>query len=643
MTDITANVIVSMPSQLFTMARSFKAVANGKIYIGKIDTDPVNPENQIQVYVENEDGSHVPVSQPIIINAAGYPVYNGQIAKFVTVQGHSMAVYDSYGAQQFYFPNVLKYDPDQFTNRLADVYGSTLVGGAYFSDIRTYSEKSKKIYCLGRSGLFDGGEGWFYLDDADTTSDDDDGIILVGASGRRWKRVIEGSYKPEWWGADPTDTVDCHAAFTKCIAAARGKEISLSGKYKFSKPLVIDFNDEASLKITGTGSYNHMANAKTKNLCYLNFDSIPQNSRAITFKGVRGLVLEDFHVSHRAGGSSLSVALWLTKIDDFRLTGLTVDSDTGPGGQGIRFGESNGTDCAFMGNISHCKVWMHGGGPSFCVQPACTSLLFENCYGIGGYFYFQNCVYCSMNTCASEGSEVSGYGYILHSVEGFTAINCAGEGNKLGVFYLSTGCSQVVLTSPYGAGNGNLTGDIDGALVKLDGTSGANSNILIENPVSHSQVGNVTSDINAVGVNGHTEITNVYSAKLTKGIAGSDSWIQNYLTITGDLSCRDFIPGIPGWTAPGGASAEGKFTRNNKMVSFSVKVSPTSTLSCAQGTSKTTLPSFGGLLYGGAAQISDTAGTSYGSAMIDTNGVVWMPTITSTANAILISGSVLTN
>lgn len=115
MTDITANVVVSMPSQLFTMARSFKAVANGKIYIGKIDTDPVNPENQIQVYVENEDGSHIPVSQPIIINAAGYPVYNGQIAKFVTVQGHSMAVYDSYGSQQFYFPNVLKYDPDQLS------------------------------------------------------------------------------------------------------------------------------------------------------------------------------------------------------------------------------------------------------------------------------------------------------------------------------------------------------------------------------------------------------------------------------------------------------------------------------------------------------------------------------------------------
>ncbi|EIP9203333.1 phage head-binding domain-containing protein, partial [Escherichia coli] len=131
MTDITANVIVSMPSQLFTMARSFKAVANGKIYIGKIDTDPVNPENQIQVYVENEDGSHVPVSQPIIINAAGYPVYNGQIAKFVTVQGHSMAVYDAYGTQQFYFPNVLKYDPDQFGPDFKEQLSQS---GAYIND-----------------------------------------------------------------------------------------------------------------------------------------------------------------------------------------------------------------------------------------------------------------------------------------------------------------------------------------------------------------------------------------------------------------------------------------------------------------------------------------------------------------------------
>lgn len=129
MSDITANVVVSMPSQLFTMPRSFKAVANGKIYIGQIDTDPVNPANQIPVYLESEDGSHVQVAQPIVINSGGYPVYNGQISKFVTVQGHSMAVYDATGVQQFYYPNVLSYDPDQLRQELESDAGINIIGG----------------------------------------------------------------------------------------------------------------------------------------------------------------------------------------------------------------------------------------------------------------------------------------------------------------------------------------------------------------------------------------------------------------------------------------------------------------------------------------------------------------------------------
>ncbi len=159
------NVVVSQPSQLFTLARSFKANANGKIYIGKIDTDPVNPENHIQVYVENEDGSHIPVSQPIIINSAGYPVYNGQIAKFVTAQGHSMAVYDAYGAQQFYFPNVLKYDPGQLRQKLDGVGGVNLVNGALHGAMDSDPNVGFKIttssgeiyeYAPGITGLADG-------------------------------------------------------------------------------------------------------------------------------------------------------------------------------------------------------------------------------------------------------------------------------------------------------------------------------------------------------------------------------------------------------------------------------------------------------------------------------------------------------
>ncbi len=130
MPDIIPNIVIGMPSQLFTMPRKFAAVFGGRIYIGLIDTDPTIPSNQIQVYLENEDGSLVPMAQPILINAGGYPVYNGQIAKFVTVQGHSMAVYDALNVQQFYFPNVLKYDPDQLRQQLSQDSGVPIVNDA---------------------------------------------------------------------------------------------------------------------------------------------------------------------------------------------------------------------------------------------------------------------------------------------------------------------------------------------------------------------------------------------------------------------------------------------------------------------------------------------------------------------------------
>lgn len=60
MVDIVPNVVVSMPSQLFTLARSFKAAANGRVYIGKIDTDPTIPENQVQVYLETKTARMFP-------------------------------------------------------------------------------------------------------------------------------------------------------------------------------------------------------------------------------------------------------------------------------------------------------------------------------------------------------------------------------------------------------------------------------------------------------------------------------------------------------------------------------------------------------------------------------------------------------
>ncbi|MCZ8793932.1 phage tailspike protein [Escherichia albertii] len=276
MTDITANVVVSMPSQLFTMARSFKAVANGKIYIGKIDTDPVNPENQIQVYVENEDGSHVPVSQPIIINAAGYPVYNGQIAKFVTVQGHSMAVYDAYGAQQFYFPNVLKYDPDQFRTLVGDFYGFGYVGGALYNQIREYNGQLDHIYCFGRLSPFDGAEGIFYRDDLDVASADNDGTIIVDALNRRWKRQFHGAYHAAWFGAIDDGVTNSTTAINNLLSAA-----GVYSKIEFAKGVYISSGlhnilEGQNIKFNGA-TFKSDGTASTHEFFFVNADNVSLN------------------------------------------------------------------------------------------------------------------------------------------------------------------------------------------------------------------------------------------------------------------------------------------------------------------------------------------------------------------------------
>lgn len=240
MTDITANVVVSNPRPVFTDSRTFRAVANGRIYIGQIDTDPVNPVNQIPVYVANENGNYVQISQPLVINSAGKIVYNGQLVNIVTVQGHSMAIYDSYGTQIDYIPNVLNYDPDQFSLSLSGADGFSYIGAANYSDIRNHSGNADKFLCYGKENIFDGGYGVFLLDKGDKTSLDDGGTILVSASGGRYKRLSDGVAMLEWWeGANIDDTnSDCLSAWNKFANSDVYSKLKLkTGTYRFSGSL----------------------------------------------------------------------------------------------------------------------------------------------------------------------------------------------------------------------------------------------------------------------------------------------------------------------------------------------------------------------------------------------------------------------
>lgn len=146
-----ADILVTSPYSPFTLPNQFKAVFNGYIYCGTVDS--VDPSNsQVQVYKVNEDGSRIPVAQPLRTNAGGFLVYNGQPAKFVTDSNHSLLVRSSLGVQVWYEPNMANYDAESFMVTLSSATGSDLVGTsvpAPGSSTRTVRSRLQEVIFLG--------------------------------------------------------------------------------------------------------------------------------------------------------------------------------------------------------------------------------------------------------------------------------------------------------------------------------------------------------------------------------------------------------------------------------------------------------------------------------------------------------------
>ncbi|MBX9322684.1 family 43 glycosylhydrolase [Serratia marcescens] len=100
-----------IPPRLLTLVSSFKGSANGQMYIGRADTDPLVSANQIPVYLEREDGSRMLVSQPILLDESSAPRINNEGGRLVTLESYALAVHDREGGQQFYIPDVRQYEP----------------------------------------------------------------------------------------------------------------------------------------------------------------------------------------------------------------------------------------------------------------------------------------------------------------------------------------------------------------------------------------------------------------------------------------------------------------------------------------------------------------------------------------------------
>lgn len=123
---------------------------------------------------------------------------------------------------------------------LAGTAGESLVGGATYTQIRASNVTGNQIKCLGRSANRDGGEGWFFLDAADTTTADDDGTVLIDSVGRRWKRSYDGAKMAAWWGVK--DGADISTPLQNALNTGGGKIEFKDGQYTVTTGAVIDFS-----------------------------------------------------------------------------------------------------------------------------------------------------------------------------------------------------------------------------------------------------------------------------------------------------------------------------------------------------------------------------------------------------------------
>lgn len=108
---------------------------------------------------------------------------------------------------------------ERIINKLADVDGAALIGGATYGEIRSYGGSAVTIYCLGETNVFDGRYGHFDLDTSDLTSEDDGVMVLVSGTGGRFKRRHVGPLLPRFAGVVGDNVSDDYAACASLIAA----------------------------------------------------------------------------------------------------------------------------------------------------------------------------------------------------------------------------------------------------------------------------------------------------------------------------------------------------------------------------------------------------------------------------------------
>lgn len=325
---------------------------------------------------------------------------------------------------------------------------SAIIAPVTYTGIRSYSGSSTELRCVGRANVFDNGHGTFQLDAADTTTADNDGTVLVDATGRRWKRQFVGDVMMDWFGAKGDGVNDDSAALFSAIAntpsggtlRARDGIATYLVKQTFviTKPIVIKggAKEQTTFLFATDGTYL-AAPYKAGFIFIHSTTAVPGYSGDSRRSRLIGMTVKGQSKIAGMRGIQIHVPIYIDSVDA-----------TNFGSDGIGVIASNGT---IAGNANGCSLkdsyafgnggsgfYFHGDDANACLTLGCRA------FGNTGYGFYDDSL-LGNTYVGDEADANTGGGYFATSLKPNRSAyyGCYSEGNQTPTWNISPRCVRM--------------------------------------------------------------------------------------------------------------------------------------------------------------------------------------------------------
>jgi hypothetical protein len=444
--------------------------------------------------------------------------------------------------------------------------------------------------------------------------------------------------RPEWWGCDPSGSVECSANMNACLSNAEGRQVILSGLYRCDSPILISYANRNGLVLRGSNASLLNNGAQTYNRFGFNFNSCPAGQVCLNISSVPGLYMADFCVTHNTPGAVASEAVRVWGADQFDIQRLVIEVNAGVNAIGLKLGNTAAApEIARNGSVRNCKIFANGG-EAISISPGCYGILVEKCYQKQSRFVARSCRNCRFVDSSAENPP--SYGFIFSGTTSCAAINCDGVDSRRGLVLLLDGAASTVIESPTSV-NSNLDAfALPGDVVLMDGSGGAINSTTISKPISINSNAAAIGNVGAIGSVLQTAIYDTQQIFMPKGISGPLLWANQHLSISGDLELLAAFPVLNNMSATIQPTVTCTFTRKGKLVSFNILIIPNSPMTSFAGFDCHLLLPFGPLQLSSAIYVTDGVGGNLGYAWFETSGRINLPLFGPTSQVVTLSATV---